>query len=118
MGAGARDRRVEILRRQISAGAANEDVETWPAIGVRSAAKRDASGGEKLRLEAVGGQLSSRFRMLRDSLTLTVTVLDRLRCEGRTYDITDTREVAQLGRGARELEFDVVARAEIPATGG
>lgn len=106
--AGRLDRRVDILRASITTGEYGEEEKAWPTLATRWASKADVSDGEKLRAQAVGATLTTRFQVRFDSVTSTLTAEDRIRCEGRDYDLVGVKEI-----GRREgLELTAVSRAD------
>lgn len=108
--AGRLDRRVEILRAQVTTGDLNEDVEAWTTIATVWASKEDVSDGEKVRAQAVGASLTTRFQMRWSTFVASVTPEDRLRCEDVDYDITGLKEIGRHeGR-----EITAVSRQDAP----
>jgi len=107
--AGARDRRITLQRALTTKNALNEDVKTWGAIGKRWAEKLDVSDGEQLRAAQVGATITTRFRVLHDDLTSTLTARDRLLLGSLVYEITGIKEI-----GTREgLEITTTARPDL-----
>lgn len=93
MPAGVRDRRIKLQRALTSKNALNEDVTTWGTFATRWAEKRDVSDGEQMRAAEVGATLTTRFRVLHDSETATLTPRDRLLLDGLVYEITGIKEI-------------------------
>lgn len=95
---GELNRRISILRSSpVDDGTAT--VDGPPAeIGKRWAKRRDVSDGEKLRASQQGQELTSRFTVLSDSLTRTITALDIIELDAETFYVTGTKEVDALRR--------------------
>jgi len=106
--AGALDRRVQLLRATVTQDDANEDVYTWPLLAEVSASRQDVSDGERVRAQQVGASLTTRFQIRWSPEVDSLSPVDRLRCEGRTYDITGVKAI-----GRRDaLEITANARPE------
>jgi SPP1 family predicted phage head-tail adaptor len=114
MGAGARDRRLQLLRRTVvGKDDMGGELVTWPAIASVFAEREFASDGERMRADQAGASLTARFRIPWSSTWSSFDPTDRLLCERRLYDVTGVKE---LGRRKR-LEITALARAETPADG-
>jgi SPP1 family predicted phage head-tail adaptor len=108
MNAGKLDRRITIRRAVMAPNAFNELVATWIDLATVWAGRRDASATESYRAQEVGAQITTRFTIRWSPDVAGVDPKDRLRFEGRDYDITAVRDV-----GRRQWrEIDAVARAE------
>jgi SPP1 family predicted phage head-tail adaptor len=105
MRAGKRDRRVVIERVVISRDAFNAPVETWVPLPPVWAGKVNKPGAERFAAQEVSGLAVRTFeiRYRRD-----LTVKDRIVYDGRTWNITDVREIGR----RKGIEIDCVARAE------
>lgn len=106
--AGARNRRITLQRALTTKNALNEDVRTWGTIGKRWAEKLDVSDGEQLRAAQMGATITTRFRVLRDSLTATLTPRDRIVLGSLVYEITGIKEIDPDG-----LEITTTARPDL-----
>lgn len=106
--AGARNRRITLQRALTTKNALNEDVKTWGTIGKRWAEKLDVSDGEQLRAAQMGATITTRFRVLRDSLTATLTPRDRIVLGSLVYEITGIKEIDPDG-----LEITTTARPDL-----
>lgn len=67
-------------------------------IGKRWAKKRDVSDAEILRAAQLGQDLSTRFTVLSDSFTRTITARDIIKLGAAVYYVTGTKEVDALRR--------------------
>ena len=109
--AGDLDRRITFQRVTVTTGGAyNEPQEVWSDLVAVRAKRTDASAAEGYRAAEVGTQISTRFTVRWSSLVSSVSPLDRLVFEGRTFNITGVREVA--GATRQWIEIDAVARGE------
>jgi SPP1 family predicted phage head-tail adaptor len=110
-GSGDLDRRITILRPEITFNEFNEPIETFVALMTVSAKRSDVSAGEAFRAQEVGAQLTTRFTLRWSDRAATVDARHRVRFGGRDYNITGIRE-----REDRErwIEIDAVVRAETP----
>ena len=110
--AGRRDARIEVQRQVTEKNSLNEDVASWVTVATRWADKLDVSDGERVRAAEVGAIITSRFRVLRDSVTRTVTPIDRIVVRDaiggdRLYDIVGVKEIERRG-----FEITAAARAD------
>lgn len=110
MRAGELDRRITIERYTESRNEFNEPVLSWLPLATVWANRRDASASESWRAQEVGAQITTRFRIRYSSEVADVNPRDRIRYEGRLYNIVGVREAAD-GRNVA-LEIDAVARAD------
>lgn len=94
--AGELDRRIDILRATFTKNALNEEVPNWGTLveGL-SAKKRDVSDGERMRAQQVSAEITTRFTIRWSSIVSGVNSRDRVRCEGRTYDIFSVKEIGR-----------------------
>lgn len=94
--AGSLDRRVTILRHDADAtNDLGEPVESWTASDQVWASKSDVSDAERVKAMGVGSKLSTRFVVRSASLTRSITTQDRLRYDGRDYEITGLKEIGR-----------------------
>ena len=108
MNAGKLDRRITIRRAVMTPNAFNELVATWMDLATVWAGRRDASAAESYRAQEVGAQITTRFTIRWSPDVAGVDPKDRLRFEGRDYDITAVRDI-----GRRQWrEIDAVARSD------
>lgn len=104
MRAGKLDRRITIERASLQTNAFNEEVEVWAPIATVWAQQRPNRGAERFTAQEIAGQAVMTFHIrYRD-----VTVKDRIIYQGRTWNVTDVRE---LGRRV-VTEIDAVARGD------
>jgi head-tail adaptor len=108
MPAGNRDKRVTLQRALTTKNALNEDVKTWGAIGKRWAEKLDVSDGEQLRAAEVGATITTRWRVLRETLTRTLTPRDRIVFGSVVYEITGIKDLGNVG-----FELTTTARPDL-----
>lgn len=107
IGAGQLKWRVQILRADLVDDGFTRR-ESFANYGLPiSAAKRDASDGERLQAAQIGATLTSRFVVRRNSFTRTISAKDRLVCNALEYDIVGIKEVDSDG-----LEITASARAD------
>lgn len=108
MKAGGFDRRIEILRGVLTVNAFNEKIRTFATIATVWAMVVPVNDGER----RAGGQTlatrQSRFTIRWSSAVRDITPVDRLRFDGRVYDIDGVKELAR-----REgLEITATARVD------
>lgn len=109
IGAGDLDRRIVILKPEITFNEFNDPVESFVEL-MRVAAKRsDVSTTEALRAQEIGAELTARFTIRWSVQASAVDARHRVRFGGKDYNITGIRE-----REDRErwLEINAVVRAE------
>lgn len=104
MRAGKRDRMVQFLRQSTTRDSMGGPVDIWPQIGCAWAERMDVSDGERWQAAEVSALITTRFRVLRNLLTATLTPKDRLSCAGRIYDIQGIKEMDRAG-------FEITANA-------
>lgn len=108
MNAGKLDRRLQLRRATLSHDGL-QNVETWADLGAAVwGARKDVSDGER----AVAGWLEAttvaRFVVRSSELTRGLTPKDRIKTEGRDYDILGIKD---LGRRTF-LEITAIARVD------
>jgi len=109
--AGDLDRRITIERNtQVVAGDFNEVQDAWAAIATVWAKRHDASAGEAVRAQEVGGQITTRFTIRYSILAATIDVKDRIQFGDRSFNITAVREPT--GTRNQWIEIDAVARSD------
>lgn len=110
MKAGSLDRRVTILRATNARNSFNEQVATWNTVATVWAAVAPISDGERLRAGESLATRKHRFTVRHSALMATVDTRDRLKFEGREFDVNGVKEL-----GRREgYEITATARAETP----
>jgi SPP1 family predicted phage head-tail adaptor len=107
--AGQLDRRLTVLRASISYSASNAAVETWATLATVWASKEDVSAAEGVRADEIEAQDTARFIVRSYELTRGISPRDRLRFDGREYNVTGNRESR---RRNHMREIDAVARSE------
>lgn len=106
--AGARDRRLKLLRAQVAQGEL-ADVETWQTFATVWASKRDVSDRERVAAAEVAAEITTRFQILWSSTVAGLTPRDRCQCDQLIYDILAVREL-----GRREgIEITAAARIDL-----
>lgn len=108
MDAGRLDRRITILRATTSANGFNEPVETWSDFATVWAAAAPVMDGEKWAAGQTLATQSIRFTVRWSYAASTITPTDRVRYDGRVYDINGVKDM-----GRNEFrELTATARAE------
>lgn len=102
------DRRVSFLAAILTKDEFNVDVETWAPFATVPAAVTPVSDGERVRAAEVAASISARVLTRWSPALAALTPANRVRHEGRDYNIVNKKE---LGR-RQWLEFSVEARAE------
>lgn len=113
IGAGDLDRKVTIQRFTSVPNEFNEPVETWADFKTVRAMRRDVSDRQRVEMMAagqVGAFQVSRFTIRSTSETRTITPVDRLVHDGKTWAIHGIKE-ADEGR-YRFLEITAVKDAD------
>ncbi len=113
------NRIVELERATTTRNSVNAPVQSWgPAAGAglvaesrRYAHKQDVKDGERVRNSEPSATIDTRFQLHYDTLTSTMDPTWRLKCEGKTYEISGIKE---LGFHER-IEVSCTRRAENPA---
>lgn len=108
MKAGRLDRRVTIMRASTSTNAFNEKEPEWLDIATVWASKEDISDGERICAQEVSAEITTRFQIRHSSAVADVNPKDRVRCEGRVYDIFSVKEIPYRAG----LEITATARAD------
>jgi head-tail adaptor len=100
---GELNRRIEFWRSE----PVNDGLATVPgvpvSIGERWAKKVDVSDGERMRAGQQGQSLSTRFVVLSDALTRTITGKDKITCGDAAYEVVGTKEVGSRRNDAIEI---------------
>lgn len=100
-----RDKSIVFQRAtQALAGLGTKGPGSWADIGGRLASVQWGGSQERREAGVEGAAQSASFRCLADSLTRTVTVKDRIRFAGLTWDVTGMAEI-----GRNEIEFSATA---------
>ena len=109
MRAGRLDRRITIQGKTLTHDEFGEEVETWGDLMTVWAQLQSDRGDERFAHQQLLGTAASTF-VIRRRPDLVLTVEHRINYNGRTWDITDVRE---LGRN-QGLEIDAKARVDTP----
>jgi head-tail adaptor len=100
---GELNRRIEFWRSQ----PVNDGLATVPgvpvSIGKRWAKKVDVSDGERMRAGQQGQSLDTRFVVLSDALTRTITGKDKITWGDAAYEVVGTKEVGSRRNDAIEI---------------
>lgn len=113
IGAGDLDREVTIQRATATTNEYNEEILAWADFKTVRAMRRDASDRQRIEMMAagqVGAFQVSRFTIRSTTETRTITPVDRLVHEGKTWAIHGIKE-ADEGR-YRFLEITAVKDAD------
>lgn len=110
-GAGSLDRSVDIMRASFADDGFSRNLDGYARVATRRARKLDLSDGERLRAGQQAQDLTTRFLMRWDAVTVTITARDRLACEGRTYDVVGAKEWGD--RRRRYVEITAAARPDL-----
>ena len=102
------DREVVFLQATTERGPLNAPVETWAPITRAFASRTPVSDGERDRAAQVGAFRTDRFETWWTPGLSGLAPKDRIRCDGRTYDILSVRELGFQER----LEISAKARAD------
>lgn len=109
MRAGELDRKLTLMKATQTTGALNAKVTTYVELATVSASKADVSDAERIRAQQAGVAHTTRFRIRWSSLASQLLALDRVRCEGRTFEVTGIKEI-----GRREgIEITANARSDL-----
>jgi hypothetical protein len=102
--AGRRRWQIQLYRPSYAYDGANQPVASFtaPPEGPLSAEKLDVSDGERVQAQQVGADLTSRFRVLRSSLTAAVAA---------------TWQIGLLADGAEVARYSVVGKKDLLAHG-
>lgn len=94
MRAGDLDRRITIRRATTSVDpGSGQQIETWADLVTVWASWRRASARETLAAAELSAQVTDIFEVRWSAVTATVTPLDRVLYNGRTYDIAEATEI-------------------------
>jgi SPP1 family predicted phage head-tail adaptor len=85
--AGDRDKRVVFERATVSKSPMGAEVATWTAIATRWADVRYGTGSERRAAAQEGSSAPATIRVLKDSVTRTLTPRDRAILDGASWDI-------------------------------
>jgi len=110
MKAGDLDRRITIEDQTITNSDSGEEIITWLPLITVWARKIEAKGAERFAGQELFGSAVKTFQIRWSIFSSQITTKHRLIYDGRTYDITDVREI-----GRREgLEIDAFTPSEEP----
>ena len=108
MRAGKLDRKIDVLRASTSRNGFNEEVAAWEPLARVWAEAVPISDGERRRAGETLSSKKFRFTIRYSSQVYTVDPRDRIRYDGRIFDINGVKDV-----GRREgIEITATARAE------
>ncbi len=110
IGAGKRDRRLVFQRATVAQDDYGYVAETFAEYVTRWASRLDVSDAEKLSNAELATALMSRFVVLSDSSTRTLTTKDRFTHDGGTWNIHGVKET-QHGRN-KYIEITAVRRSD------
>lgn len=106
MDAGQRKTSITFERKAVVQDGVGEEIETWGPLGARLARVYWGKGEERRQAAAEQGSQTASFVVLADSLTRTITVVDRIALDGSTWDITAITPIDSNGLvAAGEIEF-------------
>lgn len=105
--AGQRGRRIRV-ERAIKGDDGLAVTETWTLFAELWAEKLDVSDGERVRAAEVGAEVTTRWRLLRNSLSATITPRDRIVYRGTIYNISGIKEIGREG-----FEITSAARTDL-----
>lgn len=106
--AGLRNKRITLQRALATKNTLNEDVKSWVQLGTRWAEKLDVPDGERLRSAEVGATITTRWRVLRDEVTATLTPRDRALVGSLVFEITGIKDMGNVG-----FELTTTARPDL-----
>jgi SPP1 family predicted phage head-tail adaptor len=110
MRAGQFDRRITIQRQSITQSDSGEEIVTWVDVATVWARKIENRGEERFASQQFIGHAVKTFQIRWSTLVAELTIEHRIVFDGRTFDITDIRELAR-----REgIEFDCYAMGADP----
>lgn len=98
------DRRITIERATETLNEFNEPVQTWAPYATISAARMDASDGEKFAAGQVGSFLVTWFRFRSNPVTKGIKATDRVSYDGAIWQIQSPPKETRDGRN-RFLEI-------------
>jgi head-tail adaptor len=104
------DRRAQFYRATLEDDGFSQ-VQIWAPYGQPVwALRQDVKDGEKYQAAQVQAQISTRFHIRSTTFTRSITPLDRIQCEGETFEITGVKQVHP---GRRQLiEITAVRRTD------
>ncbi|QTH21994.1 head-tail adaptor protein [Rhizorhabdus wittichii] len=112
LAAGDLDRLVVIKRAPIVDDGFSRNRGVPAEIGRRYAKKDDVADGERLRAGQQAQDLTTRFLMRWDSLTITIKLGDVLECEGESFEVTGNKEARGYDRRSTR-EIAAAARPDL-----
>ncbi|WDR05634.1 phage head closure protein [Devosia rhodophyticola] len=95
LNAGKLDRRITLERHGISYNSDNEPIEGYTAIATVWASWRRASAREQLAAAEIQATVTDIFVVRWSTTTATVTPMDRLVYNERTYNIAEATEIGR-----------------------
>lgn len=98
------DRRITIERATVTNNEFNEPIQTWATYATISAARMDASDGERFAAGQVGSFLVTWFRFRYNPVTKAIRASDRVRYDGQIWQIQGPPKETKDGRN-RFLEI-------------
>ena len=110
MRAGRLDRRITIQNRSITQSDSGEEVVTWVDVATVWAEKIELRGDERFAAKQYIGHAIKTFKIRWSETVSELTVLHKIRFDGRDHDITDVRELNR----RQGIEIDCYALGELP----
>lgn len=107
MNASDLDRRITVERFTETRNEFNEIVEEWITLTTVSAKRHDVSDAEKFAAGQIGAELRSRFIIRDVGAASTVTPVDRLSHDGKTWNVNGIKET----RDGRHRFIEISATA-------
>ncbi|MCR5874367.1 phage head closure protein [Phenylobacterium sp. J426] len=96
MRAGKLDRRLTLLSYgSDGTNAFGDPADAWTDIGTVWASKQDVSDAERMRAQALGATITTRFIVRSTERARGLKRRDRVRCDGVTYDVVGLKEVGR-----------------------
>lgn len=93
LAAGDLDRRITILRAaKAQDPGSGEEIETWAPLATVWASWRRASAREQLAAAEISAEVTDVFTVRFSSVTRTITPKDRVRYDGREYNLAECTE--------------------------
>ena len=108
MQAGDLNRRITLLKYSYEVGEAGAPIETWTPYATVWASREDISDSEKLAGYGPVSTLFTRFVVHHSAASAAFTVDDRVRQDGRDWDITGIKEAKNTN--GRFLEISTKVR--------
>lgn len=110
MRGGQLDRRIEIQQPIETQDNSGESIQSWDTIASVWAQKIENRGQERFTAQQLSGRAIRTFRFRWNSRTQEITVKHRIVFDGRSFNITDVREI-----GRRDgIEVDCWTDSEEP----